>query len=125
MRALRLICCMISRSIRAAVGSGSLLAARRRLGAAEDPAFPVDDDDVARARIQLAQRRQSRIAVLRIHRPHQGPLRDRSEMEELTGQPKYPVVEFEDGSVYREDSDAMAQQIRDGKLFEHAGRAGA
>jgi len=52
-----------------------------------------------------------------------GPLRDRSEVERLTGQPKYPVVEFEDGSVYREDSSGMAQVIHDGKLFEHAGRA--
>jgi hypothetical protein len=52
-----------------------------------------------------------------------GPLRDRSEVERLTGQPKYPVVEFEDGSAYREDSAAMAEEIRDGKLFEHAGRA--
>ncbi len=54
-----------------------------------------------------------------------GPLRNRSEVENLTGQPKYPVVEFEDGSAYREDSAAMAQAIRDGKLFEHAGRASA
>jgi hypothetical protein len=52
-----------------------------------------------------------------------GPLRNRAEVENLTGQPKYPVVEFEDGSAYREDSAAMAQVIRDGKLFEHAGRA--
>ena len=33
------------------------------------------------------------------------------------------VVEFEDGSAYREDSAEMAREIRDGKLFEHAGRA--
>lgn len=52
-----------------------------------------------------------------------GPLRDRSEVKELTGQTKYPAIEFEDGSVYREESAAMAQEIRDGKLFQHAGRA--
>jgi len=52
-----------------------------------------------------------------------GPLRDRSVVEELTGQPKYPVIEFEDGSAYREDSAAMAREIRAGKLSEHAGRA--
>lgn len=52
-----------------------------------------------------------------------GPLRNRSAIEQATGQSKYPVVEFEDGSAYREESSAMAQQIRDGKLFEHAGRA--
>jgi hypothetical protein len=54
-----------------------------------------------------------------------GPLRNRSEVESLTGQPKYPVVEFEDGSAYREDSAEMAREIRAGKLFEHAGRATA
>jgi glutathione S-transferase len=52
-----------------------------------------------------------------------GPLRDRSEVKELTGQAKYPAIEFEDGSVYREESAAMVQEIRDGKLFQHAGRA--
>lgn len=54
-----------------------------------------------------------------------GPLRDRSAVEATTGQSKYPVIEFEDGSVYREESKDMARQIRDGKLFEHAGRASA
>jgi hypothetical protein len=54
-----------------------------------------------------------------------GPLRDRSAVKGLTGQPKYPVVEFEDGSAYREDSAEMAREIRAGKLFEHAGRATA
>ena len=52
-----------------------------------------------------------------------GPLRDRSEVKEMTGQTKYPAIEFEDGSVYREESAEMAREIRDGKLFEHAGRA--
>jgi len=48
---------------------------------------------------------------------------NRSAIKELSGQPKYPVIEFEDGSVYREESAAMAQEIRDDKLFQHAGRA--
>ncbi|HVO55618.1 MAG TPA: glutathione S-transferase N-terminal domain-containing protein [Solirubrobacterales bacterium] len=52
-----------------------------------------------------------------------GPLRDRSEMKELSGQPKYPVIEFEDGSVYREESKAMAARIGAGKLFDDAGGA--
>lgn len=52
-----------------------------------------------------------------------GPLRDRSEVKGLTGQTKYPAIEFEDGSVYREESAAMVREIRDGKLFQHAGRA--
>lgn len=45
------------------------------------------------------------------------PLRDRTRVEELSGQSKYPVVEFEDGRVYREESKDMAAKIRAGKLF--------
>lgn len=47
-----------------------------------------------------------------------GPLRDRSQMEELSGQTKYPAIEFEDGRVYREESAQMAERIRAGKLFD-------
>ncbi|HEX6456199.1 MAG TPA: glutathione S-transferase N-terminal domain-containing protein [Solirubrobacterales bacterium] len=46
------------------------------------------------------------------------PLRDRSKVEELSGQSKYPVIEFEDGRVYREESKDMAAKIRAGKLFD-------
>ena len=35
-----------------------------------------------------------------------------------TGQTKYPWIEFEDGSVYREESKDMAQRIKDGRLNE-------
>jgi hypothetical protein len=35
---------------------------------------------------------------------------------EKTGQRKFPWIEFEDGSVYREESKDMAARIRDGKL---------
>jgi Glutathione S-transferase, N-terminal domain len=54
-----------------------------------------------------------------------GPLRrgKRDELESLTGQRKYPAIEFEDGSAYREESKDMAERIRAGKLFE--GRTGA
>ena len=54
-----------------------------------------------------------------------GPLRPgkRDELERISGQRKYPAIEFEDGSAYREESTEMAREIRDGKLFEHAGRA--
>jgi hypothetical protein len=45
------------------------------------------------------------------------PLRDRGRVEELSGQSKYPVIEFEDGRVYREESKDMAAKIRAGKLF--------
>lgn len=47
-----------------------------------------------------------------------GSLRDRSQMKELSGQTKYPVIEFEDGRAYREESKDMAARIRAGKLFE-------
>ncbi len=47
-----------------------------------------------------------------------GPLRPgkRDELEQLSQQRKYPVIEFEDGSVYREESADMAARIRAGKL---------
>lgn len=49
----------------------------------------------------------------------EGPLRPgkRTELKELSGQDKYPVIEFEDGSVYREESKDMAERIRAGKLL--------
>jgi glutaredoxin len=37
---------------------------------------------------------------------------------ERTGQRKSPWIEFEDGSVYREESKDMAETIRAGKLDE-------
>ncbi|HKF83620.1 MAG TPA: glutathione S-transferase N-terminal domain-containing protein [Solirubrobacterales bacterium] len=48
-----------------------------------------------------------------------GPLRPgkRDELEQLSGQNKYPVIQFEDGSVYRDESKAMAERIRAGELF--------
>ncbi|HEY7453427.1 MAG TPA: glutaredoxin domain-containing protein [Thermoleophilaceae bacterium] len=47
-----------------------------------------------------------------------GPLRPgkRDELEGLSGQRKYPVIEFEDGSVYRDESSAMAARISSGQL---------
>jgi glutathione S-transferase len=52
-----------------------------------------------------------------------GPVRRgrRDELERLSGQRMYPVIEFEDGSVYREESKAMAETIRAGKLSEKRG----
>jgi len=49
-----------------------------------------------------------------------GPLRPskRDDLERLSGQRKYPTIEFEDGRVYREESTDMAARIRAGKLFE-------
>jgi glutathione S-transferase len=49
-----------------------------------------------------------------------GPLRRgrRDDIERMSGQRKYPVIEFEGGTIYREESKDMAAQIRAGKLFE-------
>jgi glutaredoxin len=55
----------------------------------------------------------------------QGPLRrgQRDELEQLSGQRAYPVIEFEDGSAYREESKDMAARIGEGGL-DSAPRAG-
>jgi hypothetical protein len=52
-----------------------------------------------------------------------GPVRrsKRDLMEEHTGQRKYPAIEFENGTWYREESKDMERAIRNGKLMEHSG----
>jgi glutathione S-transferase len=49
-----------------------------------------------------------------------GPLsrKKRDDLEALSGQRQYPVIEFEDGKVYRAQSKEMAARISSGKLFE-------
>jgi len=52
-----------------------------------------------------------------------GPL-SRSKREAIksgTGQDKYPAIQFENGSWYREESKDMAKTIRDGRLMDKAG----
>lgn len=51
-----------------------------------------------------------------------GPLMrtKRDEIVALSGQSLLPVIEFEDGRIYREASRDMAARIRAGKLFEPA-----
>ena len=49
----------------------------------------------------------------------------RDEIESLSGQRKYPAIQFEDGSVYREESKDMERTIRDGKRMEKAGGGAA
>ena len=44
---------------------------------------------------------------------------------ERTGQSKFPWIEFEDGSVYREESSDMAATIRSGRLNEKRSTASA
>ena len=51
-------------------------------------------------------------------RARTAPARD--DLERLSGQRLYPVIEFEDGSIYREQSKEMAARIRAGKLMAHA-----
>jgi glutaredoxin len=52
-----------------------------------------------------------------------GPVRreNRDALRALSGQDKYPVIEFEDGSTYRADSKEMAETIRAGRLPEQQG----
>ena len=45
----------------------------------------------------------------------------REETVRRTGQKRFPWVEFEDGSVYREESAEMAKTIREGRLMEKHG----
>lgn len=49
------------------------------------------------------------------------PRSRRTEIEALSGQTLLPVIEFENGSAYRAESDDMASEIRAGRLFDHVG----
>ena len=42
----------------------------------------------------------------------------RPEVQRLSGQNLLPLIEFEDGSGYRAESDAMAARVRAGSLFD-------
>jgi glutaredoxin len=44
----------------------------------------------------------------------------REEIVQISGQKKYPVIEFEDGTIYRDESKAMAARIRSGDLRQGA-----
>ena len=41
---------------------------------------------------------------------------DRGAVQAGTGQRKYPAIQFEDGTWYREESKDMATRIREGRL---------
>jgi len=45
----------------------------------------------------------------------------RDELEQLSGQRQYPVIELEDGTVYRDESSAMAARIEAGELGSPTG----
>lgn len=51
--------------------------------------------------------------------------KDRHAVKAGTGQSAYPAIEFEDGSWYREQSTDMARTIREGRLRDQQGPAGA
>lgn len=51
--------------------------------------------------------------------------RQRAGIEQMSGQRLYPVIEFEDGTVYRAQSKDMAATIRAGKLDEKRGGTAA
>jgi hypothetical protein len=55
-----------------------------------------------------------------------GPLRpgQRADLRRLSGQQLYPVIEFDNGSIYREESRDMAATIRAGSLDEKRALAG-
>jgi hypothetical protein len=54
------------------------------------------------------------------YRLAKGPTRKgrRDDLERLSGQRSYPVIEFVDGHTYRAESKEMAERIRAGALFE-------
>jgi glutaredoxin len=56
-----------------------------------------------------------------------GPVRPgkRDELAQLSGQRKFPTIEFEDGRIYRDESADMAARIRAGKLFDDSGSGDA
>src|SRR5262245_49906265 len=47
----------------------------------------------------------------------------RDAIVEGTGQKKYPAIQFEDGTWYREESKEMERAIREGRLMEHTAQA--
>jgi hypothetical protein len=47
----------------------------------------------------------------------------RDDLARLSGQRLYPVIEFEDGSFYREQSKDMAATIKSGRLMDERGAA--
>ena len=48
----------------------------------------------------------------------------REELEQKSGYKMLPVIEFEDGTFYREESKEMARRIREGRLGTTAASSG-
>ena len=53
--------------------------------------------------------------------PHPTSRSKRKELRGRLNQALLPVIELEDGTVYRAESKEMAKRIREGRLFELAG----
>ena len=64
------------------------------------------------ARAEGARRGGRRVRLVRLPASR----RNREEVERLSGHRKYPVIEFEDATIYREESKDMAETIRSGQL---------
>ena len=56
--------------------------------------------------------------------PGPGSRSKRTVVTEGTGQQKYPAIQLEDGSWYREESKDMERTIREGRLMEPAPSGG-
>ena len=48
--------------------------------------------------------------------PYEKAIGNRDAVEQGTGQRKFPDIQFEDGSWYREESKEMERRIREGRL---------
>ena len=68
---------------------------------------------------KIIRRPRLAVALLEMHRNE----KFESEVEKLSGQRKLPVIEFEDGSIFREESKSMAETIKSGRLMEKRGAA--
>lgn len=57
------------------------------------------------------------------HEVRTAPIRKgrRTEVLSASGQATVPVIEFADGTGYRDEGKTMASEIRAGRLFEHRG----
>jgi len=56
--------------------------------------------------------------------PGPRPKKQRTMLQTQTGQTKYPAIQFEDGTWYREESKHMERTIREGNLMERASGGG-
>ena len=55
-------------------------------------------------------------ALIDMEIPYEKVLHDRAAVEQGTGQRKFPDIQFEDGTWYREESKDMERRIREGRL---------